>query len=186
MQKYLGSIFVYKCHIPQSSQFILCLFLTLDVCSSLFPTVHGVDSILSIESTITSIILEPWTCNDVNYEIFDISRFSLLESLEIGSNSFAFVKMFKIEDLSKLKSLKIGIRSFTKQKSSSGEDKSKSFHILNCTSLESIEIGEFSFSDFGGDFELKNLESLQSLKIGSINSESDSFFKSSFVVRGLI
>ena len=186
MQKCLGSIFVYKCHIPQSSQFILCLFLTLDVCSSLFPTVHGVDSILSIESTITSIILKPWACNDVNYEIFDISRLSLLESLEIGSNSFAFVKMFKIEDLSKLKSLKIGIRSFTKQKSSSGEDKSKSFHILNCTSLESIEIGEFSFSDFGGDFELKNLESLQSLKIGSINSESDSFFKSSFVVRGLI
>ena len=157
----------------------------IDVCSSLFSTVHGIDSILSIESTVTSIVLEPWTCNDVNYEIFDISRFTLLESLEIGSNSFAFVKVFKIEDLSKLKSLKIGIRSFTKQKSNSGEDKSKSFHVLNCTSLESIEIGEFSFSDFAGDFELRNLESLQYLKIGSIKNESFNFFNSSFIVRGI-
>ena len=146
---------------------------------------HSVDSFLSIESTITSIVLEPWTCNDVNCEIFDISRFTLLESLEIGSNSFAFVKMFNIKDLSKLKSLKIGIRSFTKQKSNSGEDKSKSFHILNCASLELIEIGELSFSDFAGDFELKKLKSLQNLKIGSIHYESFNFNKSSFVVRGI-
>ena len=42
----------------------------------------------------------------------------------------------------------------------------KIFHILNCESLESIDIGEYSFSDFGGDFELKNLPQLQSIQIG--------------------
>ena len=62
---------------------------------------------------------------------------------------------------------------------------SKSFHILNCESLESIQIGEFSFSDFGGDFELKNLPQLQSIQIGTIGSRSYNFYYSSFVIRGI-
>ena len=66
-----------------------------------------------------------------------------------------------------------------------GNDASKSFHVLNCESLESIEIGEYSFSDFGGDFELKNLPQLQLIQIGTIGSESDNFYSSSFVIRGI-
>ena len=49
---------------------------------------------------------------------------------------------------------------------------SKSFHILNCESLESIQIGPKSFSDFGGDFELKNLPQLQSIQIGTIGRDA--------------
>ena len=66
-----------------------------------------------------------------------------------------------------------------------GDDKLKSFHILNCESLESIQIGEYSFSDFGGDFELKNLPQLRSIQIGTIGSRSDNFWHSSFVIRGI-
>ena len=62
-------------------------------------------------------------------------------------------------------------------------DESKSFHVLNCESLESIQIGEFSFSDFAGKFELMILVSIQSIKIGSIENESYNFWYSSFVVR---
>ena len=61
-----------------------------------------------------------------------------------------------------------------------------SFHILNCESLESIQIGEYSFSDFGGDFELKNLPQLQSIQIGKIGSTSYNFYNSSFMIRGII
>ena len=61
----------------------------------------------------------------------------------------------------------------------------KSFHILNCESLESIQIGQYSFSDFGGDFELKNLPQLQSIQIGVIGSSSSNFYYSSFVIRGI-
>ena len=64
-------------------------------------------------------------------------------------------------------------------------DQSKSLHILNCGSLESIQIGEYSFSGFAGDFELKNLPQLQSIQIGTIGSYSDSFYNSSFVIRGI-
>ena len=64
-------------------------------------------------------------------------------------------------------------------------NKSKSFHILNCESLESIQIGEYSFSDCGGDFELKNCPQLQSIQIGTIGSDSYNFYDSSFVLRGI-
>ena len=71
------------------------------------------------------------------------------------------------------------------EKNRSGNDKSKSFHILNCESLESIQIGQYSFSDFGGDFELKNLPQLQSIQIGTIGSKSYNFYSTSFVIRGI-
>ena len=59
---------------------------------------------------------------------------------------------------------------------------SKSFHILNCESLESIQIGEYSFSDFAGEFELKNIPQLQSIEIGTTGSDSNNFNHSSFVI----
>ena len=91
-----------------------------------------------------------------------------------------------MDGLNRLITLKIGQNSFTQKKDSYGNDKSKSFHILNCESLESIEIDEFSFSDFGGQFELKNLPSLQSIQIGKIGSHSFNFYDSSFVIGGIL
>ena len=95
------------------------------------------------------------------------------------------MKTFTIDRLNGLKSLKIGNNSFTQNKNSYGNDESKSFHILNCESLESIQIGEYSFNDFGGEFELKNLPQLQSIQIGTIGSTSCNFWYSSFVIRGI-
>ena len=95
------------------------------------------------------------------------------------------MKTFRIEGLNRLKTIKIGNNSFTQRKNSYGNDESKSFHILNCESLESIQIGEYSFSDFGGEFELKNLPQLQSIQIGTIGRDSRNFYYSSFVIRGI-
>ena len=146
--------------------------------------VYHLDFIQSLDSSITSIIIPNWTCNDVEYTIFDFSRFTLVESIEIGNDCFGSVQTFKIDGLNRLKTIKIGINSFTQHKSSWVNDKSKSFHILNCESLKSIQIGEYSFSDFAGEFELKNLPRLQSIQIGTIGSKSGNFSGSSFVIRG--
>ena len=162
--------------------------MNLDVSQLLFPKVYYYEYVQSIDSTITSIILPNWTCNDINYTIFDFSRFIQVESIEIGDDSFSSVQTFKIDGLNRLKSLKIGKNSFTQVKEDDdddGNDESKSFHILNCGSLESIEIGEYSFSDFAGDFELKNLPQLQSIQIGTIGSYSFNFDYSSFMIRGI-
>ena len=88
--------------------------------------------------------------------------------------------------LNRLKTIKIGKNSFTQRKNGgSGNDSSKSFRILNCESLEWIQIGEYSFSDFGGEFELKNLPQLQSIQIGTIGSYSFNFYYSSFEIGGI-
>ena len=103
----------------------------------------------------------------------------------IWNQSKSAMKTFKIDGLNRLKTLKIGSNSFTQKKNDWGYDKSKSFHILNCESLESIQIGEWSFSDFGGVFELKNLPQLQSIHIGKVSRASCNFFENSFVIRGI-
>ena len=114
-----------------------------------------------------------------------MNNLNSLEKLEIDDDRFESVKAFKIDGLNQLKTIKIGINSFTQKKNSNGSDKSKSFHILNCESLRSIYIGEYSFSDFAGEFELKNLPQLQSIQIGAIGSTSYNFRYSSFVIRGI-
>ena len=124
---------------------------------------------------------------------WDVSLLYNLESIEIGDDCFGSVQTFKIDGLNRLKTIKIGNNSFTQLKSTEKwdwrrADQLKSFHILNCESLESIQIGEWSFSDFAGDFELKNLPQLQSIQIGTIGtirSWSYNFCYSSFVIRGI-
>ena len=143
----------------------------------------------NIPSSNSTIILPNWTCNDYNYTTFDFSRFINVESIEIGNDSFYSVSTFKIDGLNKLNTLKIGINSFTRYKNDiwPNEDESKSFHILNCEELKSIDIGKQSFSEFGGEFELKNLPQLQSINIGTIGGYGSSynFHYSSFIIRGI-
>ena len=84
-----------------------------------------------------------------------------------------------------LQTIEIGKNSFTQEKYGSNNDKSKSFHILNCESLKSIKIGYYSFNDFGGEFELKNLPKLQFIQIGTVGSYSNNFYYSSFMIGGI-
>ena len=132
---------------------------------------------------VTDLVINSNSCTEL-YSL-DLRKFKWLESIEIGDECFGSVKTFKIDGLNRLKTIKIGNNSFTQKRNSNGNDLSKSFHILNCESLESIQIGEYSFSDFGGEFELKNLPQLQSIQIGTIGSESRNFCFSSFVIRGI-
>ena len=147
--------------------------------------IHHSDIIQSIDSSITAITIPNWTCNDSHYTVFDFSRFIKVKSIEIGNDCFGSIQIFQIDGLNRLKTIKIGKNSFTQKKNDGGDNESKSFHILNCESLESIQIGEYSFSDYAGDFELKNLPQLQSIQIGSTQKRSNNFYNSSFVIRGI-
>ena len=127
----------------------------------------------------------------MNYTIFDFSRFTELEHLEIGNNSFGPVETFIIDGLNNLTTLIIGKNSFTYTRYYFDWTPAKLFHIKNCESLISIDIDAFSFSDYSGEFELSNLPLLQSIKIGRIGDIYDDmnwsydFYYNSFVVRGI-
>ena len=142
--------------------------------------------IQSFDHSITNITFPNYSCNNTNYTVFDFSRFSLIESIIIRNYCFGSVNVFRIDGLNRLKTIKIGINSFTQKKNDDGNDSSKSFHILNCESLESIQIGQYSFSDFGGEFELKNLPQLQSIQIGTVEGfYSYNFYDSSLMIGGI-
>ena len=121
-------------------------------------------------------------CNDLT--ILNLQGYKRLQSIIIGDNCFYSVDTFTIDGLNDMKSLKIGKRSFTKKKDWYGNKTYRSFHILNCDVLESISIGENSFSDYGGEFELKNLPKLSSLIIGNVHDTSYCFYFCSLVVKG--
>ena len=174
------------------------VFLCIDVSYQLHKVCpYTISDIESIESSVTSITIPDWTCNDSEFVKFDFSQFTQLQSLEIGDDCFGFVNLSRINGLSLLKRLKIGKNSFTLVKepeidgnSDEAEGKlnnsARSFHITNCEQLESIRIAECSFCDFAGEFELGNLPALKTLKIGTIGRWSFNFFWSSFVVRGML
>ena len=133
---------------------------------------------------VTNLIISPNSCNEL--KSLNLNEYRYLKSIEIGDECFENVDLFNIDGLNELKSLKIGINSFTKEKDSWGNDSSRSFSILNCIELKSIEIGRYSFSDYGGLFELINLPKLSTIKIGEIGSNSSNFCYSSFVIKGII
>ena len=132
-----------------------------DITPVFFPyKVLNYSYIQSINISATFITIPNWTCNE-NYKVFDFSRFSCVESIEIGNDCFGSVQTFKIDGLNRLKTLKIGNNSFTQKKNWYGSDKSKSVHILDCE------------------------PQLQFVHIGTIGSRSFNFYHSSFVIRGI-
>ena len=126
-------------------------------------------------------------CNSNSITTFDLSAFTMLQSVIIGNENFMYAGTFIIDNLINLRSITIRRNSFTKKKNGYvANDSSRSFGILNCNKLESIEIGRYSFSDYGGGFELKNLPKLSTIEIGEIGFSSCNFWSSSFVIRGII
>ena len=107
------------------------------------------------------------------------------QSFELGNDMFNLVSTFQIDGLTSLTSISIGSNSFTQHPNGFGNDSSKSFHILNCDKLASISIGEYSFSDYSGEFELSNLPELQSIVIGNMNVTSYNFYSASLIIRGI-
>ena len=134
---------------------------------------------MQLESGI--VMIENSICDHYPSSVLDWNQYHFVNDLIIGDSNFQNVGNFQIDGLDQLTSLKIGKNSFTKNKNSHGNDFSRSFHILNCIELQSIEIDNYSFSDYGGEFELKNLPSLISIKMGSYN-----FHHSSFKIKGIL
>lgn len=122
--------------------------------------------------------------NISNITVLKLSNL-LLQRVEIGDDCFGAVRRVEFSELSVLESVVIGNRSMTENKHIdtkmhySGKLKGI-FRIVDCIRLESVQIGEYSLSDFTS-FEVKNLPSLQCL-------ETDAFcfyFVASFALIGL-
>ena len=174
------------------------LLIHIDVNESLSQLIPiPLNDLSELDSSISNLNIPNWSFNnELNMIELNLNRFLNLESIEIGNDCFESVQTFHIEGLNRLQRLKIGNNSFTQYKLSDFKNdfagsvlkcrnESKSFHILNCELLKVIEIGCYSFCDFGGEFELRNLDNLESIKIGRIGYLSMNFLRNSFVIRGI-
>ena len=151
--------------------------------ADLLPVDH-ISDLDKIDSQVTAINLEDGICNNPNIPPFDFGRFTNLESIRIGDNSFENMKEFRVQGLQNLTSLAIGDNSFTAEKKRHGDDPTRSFHVLDCPALRVINIGKYSFCDYSGEFELRNLPSLEHLVIGSMTEDSWNFDYANLVLRG--
>ena len=136
--------------------------------------------------TSTQFTIPPNKCNSLFISTFDLSAFKMIETIEISDDNFGFAGVFTLEGMIQLQHLTIGVNSFTQAKYEWKYNKDRSFHILDCIKLETIEIGEYSFSDYSNTFELVNLPELRTLTIGREDSWSANFYYSSFKIQGNI
>ena len=187
--KEMNGLKIYDGWFNQQSKY---LFLTAMIPNEVYTeylnsTINYTSEMNNLSLQVTNLTISSYCCNDVIS--LNINRYRWLRSIEIGSNCFDSLETFRIDGLNRLRRLTIDRNSFTEQNESrwdirGANNKSKSFHILNCKSLESIQIGRYSFSDFAGNFELKNLPQLQSIQIGDIGNYSRNFYYCSFVIGG--
>lgn len=119
-------------------------------------------------------------------DTFNITNSESLVTIEIGDHCFSNVNEFNLSKIVNLKQLKIGTNSFTKEINNFGINIRRSFSIISCVNLESIVIGEYSFSDYSGGFTLEDLPSLESVKIGVVEIGSWNFYSSSFTLKSII
>ena len=139
----------------------------------------------NLSSNTTSLVMKSNGCNLDSITEFILTNYDNMILLDIGDDNLMYVNTFVIDGLNELRLLSIGNNSFTK-KNYWGKDKFRSFQLLNCGKLESIEIDRYSFSDYGGSFELRNLSKLYSINIGDTRSKSYNFYGSSFEIGGIM
>ena len=164
------------------SVIILVSFLLICICTSAHFYYNSANTYVSVfQTTYTA-----KSFRNNNIAGFRLSFKPFLKTIVIENQCFEVASVFQIKGLSSLNLVKIGSNSFTGQRNNFGNDGSKSFHVLNCKNLQSIKIGEYSFSDFGGEFEIRNLPSLKSLVFGVMNKPSLNFYSvKSFLIEGM-
>ena len=131
----------------------------------------------------TSLIIGDESFQKVN--TLSIGSLSSIEMIDIGNDCFKSIASdVRFNYFPELISLRIGRRSFYNE--DNPDVITKLFQIYNNSKLISIEIGEYSFSKFGGTVSMTSLPSLQNLIIGSIENESNNFMNvSSFSISSI-
>ena len=125
-----------------------------------------------LQENLTDLVIPNDYFNGNGISSFILSDNGNLRRIEVGNNTFGKVRVFELNGLRELESVVIGQKSFTYAKTDSDIWNSRrtdgSYSILNCPKLQSIHIGNYSFSDYHS-IELSNLPSLESIEMDRYN-----------------
>ena len=151
-------------------------------------TICSKNEVLSLDSTVTRIVVEKGCCNDAEISVWNLNRFLFLRELVVGDESFMYVKEVKLIGLSELESVEIGMNSFTRSKNGYGQDPNRHFYLKNCPKLKSLKMGRYSFSDYTV-IEIENVDALEAIEMGNANNleaESYNFHSASLELRSIL
>ena len=119
--------------------------------------VLNADDLESLPAHVKSITVN--ACEDYKKEVLDLSRFSELETLKIGSTCFNYVSRVSVVGLAKLRSMTVGEGAFQNNSSDCA------LVVKNCPLLCEVRVGNESFKAFK-EVELVELASLKTLTLG--------------------
>lgn len=140
-------------------------------------TVHSIGEFNELSNSVTTIIVDCDCCNEEETTLFDLSEFTNLKTLEVGSHSFGYVKEVKLIGLHLLERIEIGKKCF------SGDEKGSCFHLRDCERLRELRIGCYSFKYYSV-CEIQNATSLEVIVMGVLACESLCFCYSSLELKG--
>ena len=119
--------------------------------------VLNADDLESLPACVKSITVN--ACEDYKKEVLDLSRFSELETLKIGSTCFNYVSRVSVVGLAKLRSMTVGEGAFQNNSSDCA------LVVKNCPLLCEVRVGNESFKAFK-EVELVELASLKTITLG--------------------
>lgn len=90
------------------------------------------------------------SCNEISFSHLEFSRFSNLKTIVVEDNCFKHVKKVYITNMNSLEQVRVGRNSFRSQEnpSISVSIENREFVLKNCVSLNTVNIGPYSFSEF--------------------------------------
>ena len=112
-----------------------------------------------VSEDVTDIYVSSDRCNTEDFTVLDLTRFKDLMSIDIGSNSFSYVKELKITGLRNLERVSVGSNSLSKVQGS--------FVLRDCRSLNELRVADGAFNLFS----VLTLDSLPALELIDIGDE---------------
>ena len=144
--------------------------------------VHSVDELMRMNRSVEVLIVDNNACNDMSYQLLDLSSICKLKMFEVGDYSFAFVDEVKLIGLNRLERVVIGKNSFTKHKNYGAKNPNRAFFLKSCERLRELKMGRYSFSDYTV-CEIENVPSLEVIEIGKLNEGSSCFWYASLELK---
>ena len=144
--------------------------------------VHSIDELEPMSQSVEVMIVDNNACNDMSYQLLDLSFISNLKVFEVGDYSIAFVEEVKLIGLNVLERVVIGKNSFTKKNSWPDYDPNRHFYLKDCERLRELKMGHRSFNDYSV-CEIENVPSLEVIEMGDLNEWSSNFYCASLELK---
>ena len=152
-------------------------------------TVHSIEELNALDSTVETIIVDNNSCNDRSFTVLNLTRFVNLKVFEVGDYSFSYVNEVHMIGLPELERVLIGENCFTKEKYNYINDdvykvvnSNRHFYLKDCEKLRELRIGSQSFMDYSV-CEIESVDSLEVIEMGRLNDRSSFFHYASLELK---